>query len=144
MESLRPLDGALNMPGGLFSYGVQHRLIDNAIKMSFDEASNQLERMTGVHVSKRAAERIIQGVSLDFDAFYKQQQRADDETEEESQNALLVLSSDGKGVVVRKCDLREETQKRAEREKKTKRKKRLSPGQKKNRKRMAVVGAVFT
>lgn len=47
-------------------------------------------------------------------------------------------------MVVRKCDLREETRKRAEREKKTKRKKRLSPGQKKNRKRMAVVGAVFS
>lgn len=143
MMGLRPLDANLNLPVTLCSHGVQRHLIDHAIKMSFEETGKQFERMAGVHVSKRAIERIIQNAAQDFDKFYSSQ-RPREEKESSSPNDLLVLSSDGKGVVVRKCDLREETRKRAEREKKTKRKKRLSPGQKKNRKRMAVVGAVFS
>lgn len=142
MRGLRPLDAALNLPSGLYSHGVQRHLIDHAIKMSFEETGEQFERMAGVHVSKRAVEMNIQNAAQDFDAFYAPN-RPRKGMENESQNDLLVLSSDGKGVVVRKCDLREETRKRAEQEKKTKQKKRLSPGQKKNRKRMAVVGAVY-
>jgi hypothetical protein len=142
MSGLRPLDAALNLPSCLYSYGVQRHLIDHAIKMSFEETGEQFERMVGVHVSKRAVEMNIQNAAQDFDAFYASSQLRK-KTENESPNDLLVLSSDGKGVVVRKCDLREETRKRAELEKKTKQKKRLSPGQKKNRKRMAVVGAVY-
>jgi hypothetical protein len=142
MSGLRPLDAALNLPVGLYSYGVQRHLIDHAIKMSFEESGEQFERTVGVHVSKRAVEMNIQNAARDFDEFYAPN-RPGEETANGSQNDLLVLSSDGKGVVVRKCDLREETRKRAELEKKTKQKKRLSPGQKKNRKRMAVVGAVY-
>ena len=141
MSGLRPMDAELNMPFGLCSFGVQRDMVDQAIKMSFEETGLQNERMTGVHVSKRAIEKMTQHAAQDFDAFYERQGQS---TEEESSDDLLVLSSDGKGVVVRKCDLREETRKRAEREKKTKRKKRLSPGQKKNRKRMAVVCAVYS
>jgi hypothetical protein len=139
MSGLRPLDAELNMPFGLCSFGVQRDMVDHAVKMSFEETGIQNERMTGVHVSKRAIEKMTRHAAQDFDAFYEQQG-----TREESLDDLLVLSSDGKGVVVRKCDLREETRKRADREKRTKRKKRLSPGQKKNRKRMAVVGAVYS
>ena len=50
---------------------------------------------------------------------------------------------DAKGVVMRKDDLREATRKAAETEK-HKMRKRLSRGEKKNRKRMAMVAAVYT
>jgi hypothetical protein len=142
MSSLKPLDAKLNLPDRLCSYGVQRHLVEHAIQMSFGATGEQMEGMTGVHVSKRAIEKSIQNAAQDFDAFYSEDDSGR-EKGKECANDLLVMSSDGKGVVVRKSDLREETRKRAEREKKQKRKKRLTPGQKKNRKRMAVVGAVY-
>ena len=55
---------------------------------------------------------------------------------------ILVLSSDGKGIVMRKDSLREATRKKAEKSK-NKLNSRLSSGEKKNRKRMAEVAAVY-
>jgi len=55
----------------------------------------------------------------------------------------LVLSEDGKGIVMRKEDLREGTKRAAERDS-HKLKTRLSPGEKRNRKRMATVAAVYS
>ena len=54
---------------------------------------------------------------------------------------LLVLSFDGKGVVMRPEGLREETRKRAAKAAKATR--RLQPGQKQNRKRMAAVATIY-
>jgi hypothetical protein len=51
---------------------------------------------------------------------------------------LQVLTSDGKGIVMRPEALREGTRKKAERDSK-KLATRLSPGEKRNRKRMAEV-----
>jgi hypothetical protein len=143
MSSLKPLDAELNLPGGLCSYGVQRHLVDHAIKMSFEATGEQMDSLTGVHVSKRVIEKGIQNAAQDFDTFYSPEGDGRNK-EKECSDDLLVLTSDGKGIVVRKCDLREETRKRAEREKKSKRKKRLTPGQKKNRKRMATVAAVYS
>ncbi len=61
-----------------------------------------------------------------------------EETEE-----LLIMSMDGKGIVMRKEGLREVTRKAAERSR-NKLCRRLSSGEKKNRKRMAMVGAVYS
>ena len=55
---------------------------------------------------------------------------------------VLVLSCDGKGVVMRPEGLREQTRKQAQNSQ-TKLKTRLSKGEKRNRKRMAEVGAVY-
>lgn len=52
------------------------------------------------------------------------------------------MSMDGKGIVMRHEDLREQTQKRAE-EENHKLEKRLSRGEKRNRKRMAEVASVY-
>jgi hypothetical protein len=56
---------------------------------------------------------------------------------------LLVISADGRDVVVRREDLREATRKRAE-ESTHKVETRLTPGEKRERKRMAQVGTVYT
>ncbi len=56
---------------------------------------------------------------------------------------LLVMSSDGKGIVMHHADLRELTKKAAERSK-SKFKKRLGKGEKRNRKRMSTVASVYT
>ncbi len=138
--SLKPLDAVLNLPTRLYSHGVSKRIVEDAIKMSFEGAVADLERTAGVHVPKRQAENLVVNGSVDFDAFYREREV----TGPQDSDDLMVLSADGKGVVVRKVDLREETRKRAEREIKTKRKKRLSPGQKRNRKRMGTVAAVYS
>ena len=59
------------------------------------------------------------------------------------QGSVLVITCDGKGVVMHKDDLRPATRKAAEREQ-HKLCSRLSRGEKRNRKRMATVAAVFT
>ncbi len=138
--ALRPLDAALNLPAEVYSHGVARRLVDDAIKMSFDAAADDLARTSGARVPKRQAEELTRAAAADFDAFYAGRavsaaQGTDD---------LLVLSADGKGVVVRRDDLREATRRKAERERKTKRKRRLSPGEKRHRKRMGTVAAVYS
>jgi hypothetical protein len=56
---------------------------------------------------------------------------------------IVVISADGKGIVVRTEDLRADTQKRA-RETSKKLNKRLTKGEKRNSKRMATVASVYT
>jgi hypothetical protein len=106
---------------------------------SFDEAVRGLERTTGGKVPKRQAEALAGQVSQDFEAFYAS--RGSDEPEPTLDPG--VMSLDGKGVVMRREDLREATRKAAER-KPHKRKTRLSRGEKRNRKRMATVAAVYS
>jgi hypothetical protein len=60
----------------------------------------------------------------------------------EAGSGLLVMSVDGKGVVMRQQDLRETTRKAAEASQ-HKLKTRLSRGEKRNRKRMATVASVY-
>lgn len=81
----------------------------------------------------------MQRAAVDFDAFYTR--NAPDPNEQSS--GILVLSADGKGVVMRPEDLREATRKAAQ-TKENKLGKRLSRGEKSNRKRMATVAAVYT
>ncbi|MEF8751416.1 MAG: hypothetical protein V5A91_04970 [Candidatus Accumulibacter necessarius] len=61
---------------------------------------------------------------------------------EEDASKLLVMSTDGKGIVVRKQDLREATRKKAEATT-HQLKARLSQGEKRNRKRMTTVASVY-
>ena len=79
--------------------------------------------------------------ALDFDAFYEQ--RTNGAKAVEGKGALMVLSFDGKGVVMHREDLREATRKAAER-RKHKLGMRLSKGEKRNSKRMATVTTIYS
>ena len=104
---------------------------------SFDAAVDSVERTTGGKVPKRQGEEIAVEISEDFVQFYeKRQMDAPEETADP-----LIMSEDGKGIVMRKDSLREATRKAAE--KKT-HQGRLSKGEKRNRKRMAMVGTVYS
>jgi Uncharacterised protein family (UPF0236) len=138
-ESLHPLDGELNLPRELYSHGLRRRAAEEVAKGSYDEAVATLARITGNTVHKRQVEELVVRAAQDFDAFYEQRS-AQPETESES---LLVLSFDGKGVVMRHEDLRPATRKAAQ-ERQHKLSKRLSKGEKRNAKRMAAVAAVYT
>jgi len=137
--SLFPLDGELNLPQDSYSHGLRERLAFEVARGSFDQAVHAIETTTGGQVPKRQAEELAAKVSQDFEAFY--QHRASQGPEETLDP--LVLSEDGKGIVMRKEDLREGTKRAAERDA-HKLKTRLSQGEKRNRKRMATVAAVYS
>jgi len=139
VESLHPLDAALNLPAEQYSFGLRRRAADEAAKVSFDETVQSLSAQTGTVVGKRQVEQLVQRAAEDFDAFYAQRRPAAPETTA----SVLVLTVDGKGVVMRSEDLRDAT--RAAAATRThKLAKRLAKGEKRNAKRMATVAAVYT
>lgn len=137
--SLHPLDAELNLPRERYSHELRRRAAEEAAKGSFDEAVESLGRQTGTKVPKRQLEELVDRAAVDFDAFYEQRST----NAEAASDSLMVLSFDGKGVVMHHQDLREETRKAAEK-RKHKLNKRLSKGEKRNAKRMATVATVYT
>lgn len=137
--SLFPMDATLNLPPDKYSDGLRRRLAHDVALMSFDEAVERIAQTTGGHIPKRQSEEVTVKVAHDFEAFYATRQAQEAEVRDD----LLVLTTDSKGIVVRHEDLREATRKAAERSRGT-RKPRLSPGEKRQRKRMATVASVYT
>ncbi len=140
-ESLHPLDAALNLPGELYSLGVRRRVAEEAAKTSFDEVAETMVRHTGANVPKRQLRELVERAAQDFDLFY--QTRRESAEAEEAKGSIVVMSVDGKGVVMRREDLREATRKAAL-SKSNKLSKRLSKGEKRNAKRMAAVAVTYT
>ena len=139
--SLHPLDGALNLPPEKYSLEVRRRVAIEAAKSSFDEGVKTLEVYTGAHVPKRQFEELVIRAAQDFEAFYAERQagaRADPQA-----GSILVLTVDGKGVVMRPEDLREPTQRAAAARAKTFTA-RLGSGRRLHAKRMAAVAAIYT
>ncbi|MFZ4580566.1 MAG: ISKra4 family transposase [Myxococcota bacterium] len=142
VETLFPLDAELNLPPELYSHGVQRRTAVLVAKTSFDEAVSDIAETTGASVPKRQAEQLAARAAVDFDDFYAEREGAA-RTGAATTSDILVMSADGKGVVMRKEDLRPATRKAAE-TRKHKLEKRVSKGEKRNAKRMATVAAVYT
>lgn len=142
LSSLHPLDAELNLPAEMYSHGVRRRVAEEAARGSFDETVSALARTTGAAIAKRQVEELAVRAAADFDEFYKTRVAASRE-EESSTGSIVVVSTDGKGIVMRKNDLREQTRKAATNEN-HKLQTRLSKGEKRNRKRMALVAAVYT
>ncbi len=138
-DSLHPLDAELNLPGEQYSFGLRRVAAEEVSKGSFDEAVTSLIRHTGAEVGKRQVEELARRAAEDFDTFYLQRAAS----AEDSTPSVLAISADGKGVVMLRNDLREATRKAAEKRPR-KLDKRLTKGEKRNRKRMATVAAVYT
>jgi hypothetical protein len=137
LQNVFPLDGALNLAPEKYSHGLRARVAEAVVQGSFDDAVESVKRHTAGHVPKRQAEQLTQVVSQDFAAYYQGRTEVHETSED-----LLVLSADGKGIVVRTEDLRPATRKAAEKAR-HKLKTRLSRGEKRNRKRMATVAAIY-
>jgi hypothetical protein len=139
--SLHPLDGALNLPPEKYSLEVRRRVAIEAAKSSFEEGVKALQAFTGAHVPKRQFEQEVIRSAQDFEMFYADRQkraRADPHT-----GRILVLTVDGKGVVMRPEDLREATQRAAAARAKSFTA-RLGAGRRLHAKRMASVAAIYT
>lgn len=136
---LYPGDGKLNLSEDKYSHGVRKRVALEAAKVSFQETSNTIGETTGAKVGKRQCEELTVKAARDFDEFYANKPN----TETESSDDLLVLTMDGKGIIMHSDDLREATAKAAQKAGKQT-KMRLGQGEKKHRKRMATVGSVYS
>jgi len=141
--SLHPLDAALNLPRTRFSLGLRKRIAEEVAKVSFDEAVKTIRNHTGAHIAKRQLEEEVVRAATDFDAFY-QGREALVPKQVALLGDILVITTDAKGVVMRLAALREATRRAAQRQKVAPLKHRLRKGEKRDRKRMAQVAAVYT
>lgn len=111
VSSVCPLDAMLNLPPIKISYTLQKHLVLEVIKSSFNEALDAITRWTGVILTKDHALEIVHAAAQDFARFYTLRSRQ--ESLEAQDLPLLILTADGKGVLVRAQDLRPATRKRA-------------------------------
>jgi hypothetical protein len=138
---LNPLDAELNLPTEQYSHGLRQRVASSVALNGFNETVEIIKKTTAAVVPKRQVEELAFRCASDFDKFYEHQQTQLKQLEHTGE--IVVISADGKGVIMRTEDLRPNTQKRALTNHK-KLDKRLTKGEKRNSKRMATVASVYT
>jgi hypothetical protein len=127
-EAFHPLDAELCLPGRIYSYECQRRLIRGAICGPFDEAIALVAEMTGLTVPKRSAEQLVREAAVDFDEFYAARVQAEVKP---GSGEILIGAIDCKGIPMVKPE-------------RALRVVRRSKGEKANKKRMATVAAVHS
>jgi hypothetical protein len=136
-ENLHPADASLNLPQEKHSHGLRRWSAIEASRGSYDGATDAIARATGQKVGKRQVECLVARAASDVEGFYQERSGPDADPKD-----ALVLSVDGKGIVMRPEALRQATKKAAE-SSSPKIKARLSKGEKHGRKRMAELGTVY-
>jgi len=140
VESLHPLDAEFNLPLESYSHTLRRQVACATAKESFDEVVISVRDQTGVTIPKRQVEELARRASLDFELFYELKRAA---SAGRAISGILAITVDGKGVPMRKSDLREATRKAAA-ERKPRLNHRRSKGEKAHTKRMSTVAAVYT
>jgi len=120
-----PLDEQLNLPERKYSYLLQRWLSAHCVKDTYDEAVKELEELLGVSIPKRSMQLVMRDVSQKVDDFWDQQSCPGGDAQ------IIVISADGKGV-----PMKQSSDKKAS--------KRLKKGQKRTKKKEAVVGTIYT
>lgn len=138
VSNLYLLDAVLNLPAGKHSHGIKKLAAACAARGSFQDAAEQVRAVTGAAIGKRQVEELATDAARDIEAFYAA--RVPEPTTDAS---LLVMSLDGKGIVIRPESLRPETAKAAAKKGANTYRTRLASGEKNGRKRMAEIGAVY-
>ena len=131
-----PADVALSLPAGRHSHGLRRAAAREAVRGSYDTAKTVLDRRCGRVAGKRQIEELVRSAAVDIDAFYAMRTPVPCTAE-----VLLVLSADGKGIVMRPEGLRPATRRAAEGKKRGRGvfRTRLASGEKPCRKRMATL-----
>jgi len=135
--NLHPADGLLNLPTEKHSHGLRRLAAIESTRGSFDDAVQAIERATGQQLGKRQVETLAARAAVDVETFYAEGRAPTSEPGD-----VLVISCDGKGVVMRPDALRPATATAAAAAA-PKLATRLSKGEKRNRKRIAEVGTVY-
>ncbi|WP_394378477.1 ISKra4 family transposase [Saccharopolyspora spinosa] len=136
-STVHPADGVLNLPAEKHSHGLRRLAALEAARGSFGDAQAAISRATGQEVGKRQLQQLAARAATDFETFYETRR-----SPAGTSGDVLVLSADGKGIVMHPEALREATRKKAA-ESVRKLGTRLSKGEKRNRTRMAEVGSVY-
>ncbi|MFE3281424.1 ISKra4 family transposase [Nocardia sp. NPDC059239] len=136
-RNIYPADAGLSLPSGRHSHGLRRQAVLEATRSSYDTTRSAISRWCGPVAGKRQLEGLVAAAAVDIDAFYSAKVPAP-----AAADTLLVLSADGKGIVMRPEALREATRRAAERATGVFRT-RLASGEKPHRKRMATLAAVY-
>ena len=131
-----PADAALSLPAGRHSHSLEKLAVIEAARGSFDATRDAITARCGPVIGKRQAEDAVAGAAIDIPAFYAARIPAPC-----TASTLLILSADGKGLVMRPEALREATAKAAARLRKLRT--RLAAGEKPARKRIATLVTVY-
>jgi hypothetical protein len=136
--NLHPADAVLNLPVERHSHGLRKLAALEAARGSFGDAVEAICRQTGQQLGRRQVQELAQLAASDFEEFYEARRPKRAKPEQ-----LLVLSADGKGIVMRPEALRPDAAIRAARAGPKQRRTRLSAVEKPYHKRMAEIGAVY-
>jgi len=123
-----PLDARLGLPQDEYSYLLQEWDQSHCVQTAYEQSRSSVERILGLRQSVRALEHMNGHMAKSVDGF-RQQQPTPPAQEE---GPILVMTADRKGVVMRRNE--DEPAPKG----------RLNAGEKANKKRMAVVGAVYS
>jgi hypothetical protein len=135
--NVHPADAALNLPEEKHSHGLRKMAAIEAARGSIGAAGAAITRTNGVIIGKRQLEEMIRRAAAHVEAFYlwRVVPPAPD-------GHPLILTFDGKGIVMLPGALRPATAKAAAAAE-NKLATRLSPGEKHGRKRMAELACVY-
>jgi Predicted DNA modification methylase len=126
-EGVMPLDAQANLPERSYSYLLQEWMDFLSIRDSFGEASVTLNKILGSGISPSRFEVVNRESANSYDEFYQNKELPNPDSEGEIQ----VIGFDGKGVPVIKSEA-------------AKLKARLGKGEKRQKKKEAIVGVSYT
>ena len=135
--NVHPLDAVLNLPEEKHSHGLRKMAAIEAARGSMEAAGAAITRATGVTIGKRQVEELARRCAAHVEAFYLQRV-----TGRARDRCPLILTFDGKGIVMLPEALRPATAKAAA-SAENRLATRLSPGEKNGRKRMAELACVY-
>jgi hypothetical protein len=122
-----PLDAQVNLPERCYSYFLQEWMTVFAVEHPFKESAGFFAPLFDLEVAESVVMEVAQEAPQDYEAFYAQRPLCPEDTE----GALLVVSFDGKGVPMLKAEA-------------AKLKAKLGTGEKRQKKKEALVGVSYT
>jgi hypothetical protein len=122
-----PLDAQVNLPERCYSYFLQEWMTVFEVEHPFKESAGWFEQLFDLDVAESVLMEVAKEAPQDYEDFYAQRPLSPSDTE----GALLVVSFDGKGVPMIK-------------EAAAKLKAKLGPGEKRQKKKEALVGVSYT
>ena len=125
--SVMPLDAQADLPQRCYSYFLQELMDFISIRDSFDEAALSLKKFFGLDIGSSRFEVIVEDTHTSYDEFYE----AKPVPSAQSEGQIQVLSFDGKGVPMIKREA-------------AKLKARLGKGEKRQKKKEALVGVSYS
>ena len=122
-----PLDAQVNFPERCYSYFLQEWMTLFEVEHPFQESAGLFEQLFDLEVAESVLMEVAKEAPQDYESFYAQQPVPHEET----QGEFLVVSFDGKGVPMIKAEA-------------TKLKAKLGTGEKRQKKKEALVGVSDT